>query len=65
MIEVTHISKEFVSPKKYPGLKGAIDLFPMRKCIRRQWMIYPFPSGMERLWDILEVMAPESPRPLR
>lgn len=24
MIEVKHISKEFVSPKKYPGLKGAI-----------------------------------------
>lgn len=24
MIEVNHISKEFVSPKKYPGLKGAI-----------------------------------------
>ncbi|MGN0350055.1 MAG: ATP-binding cassette domain-containing protein [Roseburia sp.] len=24
MIEVNHITKEFVSPKKYPGLKGAI-----------------------------------------
>ena len=24
MIEVNHVSKEFVSPKKYPGLKGAI-----------------------------------------
>ena len=24
MIEVKHISKEFISPKKYPGLKGAI-----------------------------------------
>lgn len=24
MIEVSHITKEFVSPKKYPGLKGAI-----------------------------------------
>ncbi len=24
MIQVNHISKEFVSPKKYPGLKGAI-----------------------------------------
>lgn len=24
MIEVNHISKEFISPKKYPGLKGAI-----------------------------------------
>lgn len=24
MIQVEHISKEFVSPKKYPGLKGAI-----------------------------------------
>ena len=24
MIEVNHVSKEFISPKKYPGLKGAI-----------------------------------------
>lgn len=24
MIEVSHVSKEFVSPKKYPGFKGAI-----------------------------------------
>ena len=24
MIEVKSVSKEFVSPKKYPGLKGAI-----------------------------------------
>ena len=24
MIEVKHVSKEFISPKKYPGLKGAI-----------------------------------------
>ena len=24
MIEVKNVSKEFVSPKKYPGLKGAI-----------------------------------------
>ena len=24
MIEVSHVSKEFVSLKKYPGLKGAI-----------------------------------------
>ena len=24
MIEVSHVTKEFVSPKKYPGLKGAI-----------------------------------------
>lgn len=32
MIEVSHISKSFVSPKKYPGLKGAIKgLFSMEK----------------------------------
>ena len=32
MIEVKHISKEFVSPKKYPGLKGAIKgLFSREK----------------------------------
>ena len=24
MIELKNVSKEFVSPKKYPGLKGAI-----------------------------------------
>lgn len=24
MIEVNHISKDFVAPKKYPGLRGAI-----------------------------------------
>ena len=32
MIEVKHISKEFISPKKYPGLKGAIKgLFHRQK----------------------------------
>lgn len=32
MIEVRHIKKEFVSPKKYPGLKGAIKgLFSREK----------------------------------
>lgn len=32
MIEVNHITKEFVSPKKYPGLKGAIKgLFSREK----------------------------------
>lgn len=32
MIQVEHIVKEFVSPKKYPGLKGAIKgLFSMEK----------------------------------
>ena len=32
MIEVKHVSKEFVSPKKYPGLKGAIKgLFAREK----------------------------------
>ena len=32
MIEVKHVSKEFVSPKKYPGLKGAIKgLFSSEK----------------------------------
>lgn len=32
MIEVNHVSKEFVSPKKYPGLKGAIKgLFAREK----------------------------------
>ncbi len=32
MIEVSHISKSFVSPKKYPGLKGAIKgLFSTEK----------------------------------
>lgn len=36
MIEVNHISKEFVSPKKYPGLKGAIKgLFSREKVIKK------------------------------
>ena len=35
MIEVKHIKKEFVSPKKYPGLKGAIKgLFSGEKVIK-------------------------------
>lgn len=35
MIEVKHISKEFVSPKKYPGLKGAIKgLFSNEKVVK-------------------------------
>lgn len=36
MIEVNHIVKEFVSPKKYPGLKGAIKgLFSSEKVVKR------------------------------
>lgn len=36
MIEVKHIEKEFVSPKKYPGLKGAIKgLFSNEKVVKR------------------------------
>ena len=36
MIEVKHISKEFVSPKKYPGLKGAIKgLFSNEKVTKK------------------------------
>lgn len=36
MIEVKHIVKEFVSPKKYPGLKGAIKgLFSSEKVVKR------------------------------
>ena len=32
MIEVNHVSKEFISPKKYPGLKGSIKgLFAREK----------------------------------
>ena len=35
MIEVNHIKKEFVSPKKYPGLKGAIKgLFSGEKVVK-------------------------------
>lgn len=35
MIEVNHISKEFVSPKKYPGLKGAVKgLFSNEKIVK-------------------------------
>ena len=36
MIEVSHITKDFVSPKKYPGLKGAIKgLFSNEKVVKR------------------------------
>ena len=36
MIEVKHIEKEFISPKKYPGLKGAIKgLFSNEKVVKR------------------------------
>lgn len=35
MIEVTNIGKDFVSPKKYPGLKGAIKgLFSREKVVK-------------------------------
>ncbi len=35
MIEVNHIFKEFVSPKKYPGLKGAVKgLFSNEKIVK-------------------------------
>ena len=41
MIEVRHVSKEFVSPKKYPGFKGAIKgLFSNEKISKKQWMIF-------------------------
>ena len=36
MIELKHVSKEFVSPKKYPGFKGAIKgLFSNEKVVKR------------------------------
>lgn len=35
MIEVKNISKEFVSPKKYPGLKGAIKGLFSREKVRK------------------------------
>ena len=36
MIEVKHVSKEFVSPKKYPGLRGAIKgLFSNEKVVKK------------------------------
>lgn len=36
MIEVKHVSKEFVSPKKYPGFKGAIKgLFSNEKVVKK------------------------------
>ena len=36
MIQVKHVSKEFVSPKKYPGFKGAIKgLFSNEKVVKR------------------------------
>ena len=35
MIEVSHVSKEFVSPKKYPGLKGAIKVLFANEKVRK------------------------------
>ena len=36
MIQVKHVSKEFVSPKKYPGFKGAIKgLFSNEKVSKK------------------------------
>ncbi|WP_244833325.1 ATP-binding cassette domain-containing protein [Clostridium sp. BJN0001] len=36
MIEVSHITKDFISPKKYPGLKGAIKgVFSTEKVLKR------------------------------
>lgn len=36
MIEVKHITKDFISPKKYPGLKGAIKgIFSTEKVLKR------------------------------
>lgn len=36
MIEMRHVSKEFVSPKKYPGLKGAVKgLFSNEKVVKK------------------------------
>lgn len=35
MIEVNHVSKEFVSPKKYPGLKGQLrGCFQTRRLLK-------------------------------
>ncbi len=35
MIEVKHIGKDFVSPKKYPGLRGAVKgLFSNEKIVK-------------------------------
>ena len=37
VIEVNHISKKFVTNKKYPGLKGAIKgLFPEKR--KKKWL---------------------------
>ena len=35
MIEVDHISKEFISPKKYPGLKGAVKGLFLREKVKK------------------------------
>ncbi len=36
MIEVRHIGKDFISPKKYPGLKGAVKgLFSNEKIVKK------------------------------
>lgn len=46
MIEVKNISKDFVSAKKYPGLKGAIKgLFSNEKVVKDISFLHQLHSG--------------------
>ena len=56
MIEVNHVSNEFVSPKKYPGLKGAIKgLLSNEKVLQKmgnkmnEGMLSPYAKLCERM----------------
>ena len=35
MIKVEHVKKEFISPKKYPGLRGALKGLVSREKVRK------------------------------
>ena len=62
MIKVDHISKDFVAPKKYPGLKGAIKgLFSNEKITKTAVDDISFTIEKVKSWDILAVMALVNP----
>ena len=66
MIQVEHIVKEFVSPKKYPGLKGAIKgLFSTEKVRKLAVDDISFSIDEGRLSVILEAMVRASLPPSR
>lgn len=66
MIKVEHISKEFVSSKKYPGLKGAIKgLFSNEKVRKKLLTIFLLILKRAKSLGISEAMVQVNLPPLR